>query len=269
MQPDIYQVGACLRPVPAGELHAWVVPLDDELAHADDCFDVLDRSERERAGRYAFVPLRYLAAHAALRGILGHALGLAPEEVALETGVNGKPRLAPGMPALFFNLSHSNEVAVVALSSHEGVGIDIERCTPVRELLPLVRRHFTRIEQDAFWAMGENERLAGFYRWWTCKEACLKATGLGLSYPLDAFSVEFRPGFPPCVLEATIPLRLPLITRFLRLLAGSRSRRCPDGQFLVNFVDANLLLVRLFSANGSAGYCCITRLGPQMPDFGT
>lgn len=208
MKADVYRADGCPRPVPAGELHAWVVPLDDALADADDCIDVLDRTERERAGRYAFERLRrrYLTAHAALRGILGHALGLAPEQVALEADANGKPRLAAGMPTLFFNLSHSGGVAVVALSAREGVGIDIERCEPVQHLLPLVQRHFSRLEQDAFWGLGESERLAGFYRWWTCKEACLKATGLGLRYPLDAFSVEFRPGHVPRVLEARTPL---------------------------------------------------------------
>ncbi|SHM70210.1 4'-phosphopantetheinyl transferase [Duganella sacchari] len=196
------------RRPPAGELHAWMVQLDDCLATDDDCLEVLDQSERARAGRFAFAPLRrrYLAAHAALRGILGHTLGLAPEQVALSSDANGKPRLADGMPPLSFNLSHSHGMAVVALAPQGEIGIDIECCAPLPLLLPLVRRHFSVQEKHAFWTLDENQRLAGFYRWWTGKEACLKALGVGLSSPLDGFSIEFRPGYALRMLEAPAPM---------------------------------------------------------------
>lgn len=192
------------RDMPAGELHAWLVPLDDDSVDEAEWYDVLDPVERARARRYAFALLRrrYVAAHAALRGVLGHVLGMAPERVAIVTGADGKPGLGAGLPPLHFNLSHSGGMAVVALSGEGSVGVDVEYCAPQPRLPLLVARYFSVLEQEAFWRLDDAQRLPGFYRWWTCKEACLKATGHGLRYPLDGFSVEFRPGFAPRVLQA-------------------------------------------------------------------
>jgi|SRR5450830_109097 len=196
------------REVPAGEVHAWLVPLDDDSVDMAERYEVLDPAERARAGRYAFPHLRrrYVAAHAALRGVLGHVLDMAPEHVAIVAGADGKPALGRAMPPLYFNLSHSAGMAVVALSAEAGVGVDVEYCAPQPRLPLLVSRYFSALEQEAFWRLGDAQRLPAFYRWWTCKEACLKATGHGLRYPLDGFSVEFRPGFAPRLLEAEAPL---------------------------------------------------------------
>jgi 4'-phosphopantetheinyl transferase len=189
------------------ELQVWQIALDD--VGSADCLAVVSRAERERAERFGFPHLRqrHLAAHAALRGVLGRVLGQEPHRIELGLDAHGKPRLAQAGPPLFFNLSHSGERALVALSARGSVGVDIERCRPNPHLIPLVERYFSPSERQAFRALDDEERLVGFYRWWTCKEACLKATGLGLRYPLDGFSVEYRLGRTPRVLEATGPVR--------------------------------------------------------------
>src|SRR6218665_1423815 len=93
----------------------WQINLDDPHAHAHDCAQVLDAEERARAERFAFPLLRrrYLAAHAALRGILGCSLGRSPEASELRTDANGKPCLADVSGPLRFNLSHSAGMALV------------------------------------------------------------------------------------------------------------------------------------------------------------
>lgn len=232
--------------LPDDELHVWQVPLDDELARARDCLDVIDSVERERAERFAFPHLqrRYLAAHAALRGVLGHVLGQAPCRIELGIDANGKPRLAQSGLPLFFNLSHSGDMALVALSAQASVGVDIEQCRPVPQLLALVERYFSRIEQEAFWGLGEPQRLPGFYRWWTCKEACLKAKGLGLRYPLNGFSIEFRPGYATRMLEANVPLQ--------GLQLQSLELQQPDWCGAVALTGSNppVLVMRRWSWNG-------------------
>lgn len=232
--------------LPDGELHVWQVRLDDKLVRAEDCLDVIDHTERERAERFAFPHLRrrYLAAHAALRGVLGHVLGQASCQIELSIDANGKPRLSQSGLPLFFNLSHSGDLALVALSTQAEVGVDIEQCRPMPQLLALVERHFSRIERDAFWGLGEQLQLAGFYRWWTCKEACLKATGLGLRYPLDGFSIEFRPGHATRVMEASVPLQ----GLHLQSLALQQLGWC--GAVALASPNAPALVMRRWSWNG-------------------
>lgn len=196
--------GRCMVcPAPHDGLHVWQVDLDDPHARADDCAQVLDPGERARADQFAFALLRqrYLAAHVALRGILGLSLGRAPDAIALRTDANGKPCLADAPRPLRFNLSHSAGMALVAVSWRHEVGVDLERWSEPAHLMAMVGRYFSVSEKEAFWTMPDDQRMHGFHRWWTLKEACLKATGVGLRYPLDAFSVEFRPQFRPRLLD--------------------------------------------------------------------
>lgn len=122
--------------------------------------------------------------------LLRHALrerGLDPDAVRVEPGAHGKPYL-PDVPNVCFNLSHSGEYALCAVSDHP-VGCDVEKLAAPE--LRVAERFFApeelallRAEHDA----AAQARL--FYRLWTLKESFLKATGLGLSLPLDCFSVD-------------------------------------------------------------------------------
>ena len=81
--------------------------------------------EMERAARFATPVLRrrYLRAHAALRAILGSVTDC-PLEFALHE--KGKPYLASA-PEVRFNLAHSHEMALVAVTRDVEVGVDIEQ----------------------------------------------------------------------------------------------------------------------------------------------
>jgi 4'-phosphopantetheinyl transferase len=186
----------------------WRVDLDDPHVQVEDCAKILDAEERLRAGRFAFPSLRrrYLVAHAALRRILGQTMGCPPHKVELRADVNGKPCLFPLDSPLRFNLSHSGSMALVAVSKRHEVGVDLERWSEQRDLLSIVSRHFSPMEQEAFWSLAPDQRQEGFYRWWTLKEACLKAVGWGLRYPLSRFSVEYRAQYRPYILEGTTEL---------------------------------------------------------------
>src|SRR6218665_1112851 len=171
---------------PEDGLHVWQINLDDPHAHADDCAQGLDADER---------------APAALRGILGCSLGRSPDAIELRTDANGNPCLADVPSPLRFNLSHSAGMALVAVSWRHEVGVDIERWSESAHLMAMVARYFSVSEKAAFLSLADEQRVPGFHRWWTLKEACLKATGVGLRFPLDAFCVEFRPQFRPRPLD--------------------------------------------------------------------
>lgn len=174
------------------EIHVWRIPL---AASAEPDAATLAAEEAERAARLVFPAdrARFLAAHGGLRGILAGCLDRRAEDLRFAFGHNGKPYL-PGAP-LYFNLSHSHDWALVAVTRVAEVGADIERIRPVEPRL--AQRFFAPAEAAALARTPEAERAAAFFRCWTRKEAFLKALGEGLARPLNDFEVEFAAEAPP------------------------------------------------------------------------
>jgi 4'-phosphopantetheinyl transferase len=132
---------------------------------------------------------RWIATRAGVRALLGGYVGIEPAAVAFGGEPRGKPRLEPD-DALRFSVSHSGELALVAVASEREVGVDIEWMGQPRDALGLARRWFTSSERAAIEEAPEPDRLAVFYRHWVAKEAFVKATGRGLSASLRSFEVE-------------------------------------------------------------------------------
>ena len=175
--------------VPAGEVHVWCSSLavdDDELAHALSLLDERERARAERL-RVPAVRRRFIAARAALRTVLGESTGTEPAAIRFAYGERGKPRLAAGGP--HFNASDSGDWAVVALAD-TGLGIDLEVVRNLRNADGLARRICTERELERFERLPEPERDAALLRLWTCKEAGLKALGVGLAGGLRNVEVE-------------------------------------------------------------------------------
>lgn len=107
------------------------------------------------------------------------------------TTAYGKPSLieADNPQAVRFNMSHSGERALVAVTSGREVGVDIEEEKPISDLIDLARRFFAPGEVAELISLPDAARSAAFFRCWTRKEAVVKAVGEGLSYPLDGFEV--------------------------------------------------------------------------------
>lgn len=175
-----------------GAVHAWRVGLD--RPHGDD--SRLAPDERDRAGRFRAERdrLRFVASRSALRAILGRYLGRPPDALRFEEGPHGKPELMGSEVA--FNLSHSGDVALVAVTRGRRVGIDVERIRPIREFEAIVARFFSGRERAEFAAVPGPLRLDAFFRAWTCKESYIKAIGTGLATPLESFSVAVDPREP-------------------------------------------------------------------------
>lgn len=133
---------------------------------------------------------RKVLARAALRIVVSRYLGLTPDAVHFGDGPYGKPALARDMPAsaLEFNLSTSGGCCLVAVSRNGPVGIDIEAVAPIPHADRLARRFFSAPESVAQQA-GDAGDVRTFLRFWTAKEAYVKALGVGLSMSLDDFVV--------------------------------------------------------------------------------
>lgn len=182
-----------------GEVHLWSVPLDSvEPATLE-----LAADERERAARLRCPRARseFIQTRLALRRVLGRYLDVPPQAIALSRGTQGKPRLAGEPQALHFNVSHSGQLALIALSP-TAIGVDLEWQADRldwRELLPLCCHP---AEQAGFQGVSETVGQARLLRLWTAKEAYLKGRGEGLSLPLTAICLQTRAqGWQP-VIEA-------------------------------------------------------------------
>ncbi len=130
--------------------------------------------------------------------VLARYLGDAPEEIELTRGDRGKPRLAHDPERLGFNLSHSGDLALIAVSQGREVGVDVERLKPERDLVALAERALDPKEATAVRAASGDERTRLFYELWTRHEARLKCLGLGLGPALD------QP--PPRLAVETLPI---------------------------------------------------------------
>jgi 4'-phosphopantetheinyl transferase len=178
------QVWAASLAVPSEMIAAWTV--------------VLSSDERLRAGRFrsATDRDRFIAAHGILHSILASYLNTDPAKVGFQFGPRGKPLLEGPPYWLHFNLAHSGDLALVAVSRCCPVGVDVELIRPMNDAQDIAARFFSRREARELEGLPLNQQGEGFFNLWTRKEACLKATGEGLSERLSSVEVTFIPGRP-------------------------------------------------------------------------
>jgi 4'-phosphopantetheinyl transferase len=192
-------------PASEAEVHVWTARLDPWRPHLAELDAVLTEDESRARQRYVRDVDRemFTLSRGMRRALLGEMLGCHPGRVAFEPNAFGKPRLVGGA-GLRFNVSHSGDVALLAIALRD-VGVDVEEERESRELEAVAASHFSPRERAALVALPEARRTGGFYACWSRKEAVIKAIGMGLSFPLDAFDVEVDPRAPPRLLASRHP----------------------------------------------------------------
>ena len=180
-----------------GTLYLWSVPLDLPDRRVGEWESLLSEDERNRAARFVLVhdQRRYIVAHAALRILLARYTGTKSHAIDFVTGPQGKPSLPAG-DMTSFNLSHSGELAVIAISSPAQLGVDIEQLRPVGDAHEIARSYFTSAEEAALAAITQENTSKAFLTCWTRKEAFVKALGGGLSIDLKCFDVSLATEHP-------------------------------------------------------------------------
>ncbi|WID96687.1 4'-phosphopantetheinyl transferase superfamily protein [Bosea vestrisii] len=184
-----------MMPLPPLHVHLWCCRIDLSAAEAAERRGILSNDERARADRFhdAKARIAFIVARNWLRRVLALYTPVPPPQLRFGETVFGKPFLAndEGGSRLAFNLSHSGELAIVAVTAGMPVGIDIERIRPVStDLLAgcLAPREFATLS-----ALAPTLRQESFIRCWTRKEACLKAIGVGLNGSPSSFEVSLDP----------------------------------------------------------------------------
>lgn len=149
--------------------------------------------ELARAGRFIFCRDRdrFMAGRVRLRAILSLYTGVAAAAIRFRYGPNGRPECDGPR----FSLSHSGDMALLAVGGAVPLGADIEAVRPIP--LDVGRHSFSPGEIRSLMALPKPQRQAAFFRCWTRKEAYVKALGTGLATDLSSFSVSLDPGQPP------------------------------------------------------------------------
>ena len=141
----------------------------------------LSEAECQRLGSYRSkgAAERYVVTRSLVRIVLGAHVGADPRDVRVSLTGTGKP-VADGV---HFNVSHSGDLILLAVSDERPVGVDVERRRPVPKVRALVDRWLTaeeRVDLDRIRRSGAGESDA-FLRVWSLKEARLKALGVGIA----------------------------------------------------------------------------------------
>ncbi len=169
------------------QVHLWFVKLDEELYQGSNVL-LLNSEEKQRALKFKFElhRKRYITARAGLRSILGLYLNCAPAALQIQKGPQGKPFIQDS--ELQFNLSHSHDRALYALSVQNPLGVDLEKIRQEYNLA-LAERFFSPEEYQRLVQLPSEQRRALFFKIWTGKEALVKAIGEGLGFPLSSFTI--------------------------------------------------------------------------------
>lgn len=188
--------------------------LEPDLVNAEcwpGLYALLDASECERAARFRFERDRkaFVAAHAVTRCMLSRCVGAngpPADGWRFILGPHGKPEIdsACHAPPLRFNLSHTHGLVAVAITVGHEVGVDVEYLDAGRLGLDLAESIFTAMEVAHLRRLPAEPRTDASFALWTLKEAYVKATGLGLSAPVDAVDIVLDPleiRFSPCIAD--------------------------------------------------------------------
>ncbi|MCD2450047.1 4'-phosphopantetheinyl transferase superfamily protein [Methylicorpusculum oleiharenae] len=178
------------------EVDLWRVPLEATDIANPYYESILDEAQRANLLNFKQPSLRanYVQMQAKRRQILAQYLDEAPAALKFAKGQYGKPFLIND-PELAFNVSHSANCLVVAVSRNCDIGVDVEAIKPRNNLQGLASRCFAAEEQTYWQALNQDQQLIGFYRLWTAKEAFVKAVGRGIALGLDRCVIDTRQPF--------------------------------------------------------------------------
>jgi 4'-phosphopantetheinyl transferase len=187
------------------DVHVWRVALDQPASVAQSFLRILAPDERRRSENYYFPKDRdcFVIARGVLRTLLGRYLQSEPDQLRFCYGSHGKPALIgpSGSDQIRFSVSHSNQLALCAVTRNREVGVDVEYVREDLANTEIAERFFSSREAAMLRALPIERRVEGFFNCWTRKEAYVKARGRGLSLPLNLFDVSVGPGAGAAILS--------------------------------------------------------------------
>lgn len=217
--------------------HLWLLDLtqltDDAITRHQW---VLSNAELLRAKTFKQRQLQFITMRTFVRLSLARYTLTDPHTLALATEPNGKPYLTGAPLPIVFNLSHSQNMAVLAVGLHYSIGVDIETTSRKRIQHGIAERYFHPTEVIKLKEYTGEEQHKYFYQLWTLKEAFFKATGEGISGGLDKAAFDLG---SDGIQGANIQVEL----------APELETKAQDWQFYQTFVNENYCIALAKNSN--------------------
>ncbi len=186
------------------DVHLWAANLKKSAEQISSLEQILSQDEQARAQQFKFEAgrNRFIAGRGLLRKILSSYVPMGSAQWRFTYSQRGKPALEckSGQGHLHFNVAHSQDLILIAVTQACAVGVDVEWMHPISDAEEIAARFFSRREAAKLMALANERRIPAFFNLWTRKEAWLKATGDGLSEMLREVEVSFLPEEPASVL---------------------------------------------------------------------
>lgn len=184
-------------------VHLWRVNLNLSPTTIKELAGLLSQDEMAKANRFRFQKhkRRFVVARGVLRHLLGNYLQINPKEVKFQYGDRGKPYLTNTTDnnSLQFNISHSQEYALHGFVYNHPIGVDLEYLREMKDAAQIAQRFFSAQEFRLLDNLDSRQQQRLFFKLWTAKEACLKATGKGLADSLESVKIDFDQTEVPCL----------------------------------------------------------------------
>jgi 4'-phosphopantetheinyl transferase len=202
---DVQDFQACNIPLPRvqtpadGEVHLWFLDLGELVGSLQDALGGSRRKSSEVDAHQLLFARRFY-----LRLLLGSYLGLPGKSVRINRKQRGKPVLDVSVhdDELHFSMAKSGDRLLIGLSTSSHIGVDLEPAgRKAQDALGVAKRYFSRAEAESLAALPPEDLDAAFLRAWACKEAVVKASGMGIANQFARFTVETDLNRPTSILE--------------------------------------------------------------------
>lgn len=187
-----------MLPLDAAQVDLWFTFYDAirDVRLLGDYRRLLTQEELAQEQRFHFAKdqHRYLVTRALVRTVLSRYAPVAPADWVFSKTAHGRPEIANREPiarTISFNISHTQGLIVLAVSSGQAVGVDTENLRRREISIDVADRFFSAAEVNELHAVPAAAQHERFFHYWTLKESYIKARGLGLSIPLDQFGFYF------------------------------------------------------------------------------
>ena len=179
------------------EIHLWMTK-PEELLGNDELLTtyatLLTSKETAKQQRYKFAKDRHdaLITRAFIRDLLSYYADIAPQDWQFEKGEKDKPEIINCPLPLRFNISHTKNLIICAVTLEDDIGCDVENTGRSNDVLAIAERYFSPTESKELFALPVAQQRNRFFDYWTLKESYIKAWGLGLAIPLKDFSFNIN-----------------------------------------------------------------------------